>query len=488
MRQPRRHANDRRSPPADSVRKPHAIGSGAEANLLLHSRKGYFGTARGPAGSCYHGSENARFDGRRMSSTFDAAPKVNPESRTLGSNRNELGALLVQAGLGSPRDHALISLLAMNGLRISEALGADIDDLDVDTGHRTLRVVRKGGKQTTIPLAPRTARALDLYIGERATGPIFLAAGGGRMDRYAADRTVKRLARRAGITKPISPHSLRHSFITAALDAASRCGTYKRPPRTPTRAPPCATTEHASPSTVTPPTSSPPSSPAPPPDIDSTTGRYRAPISPGRAGGVGLARPEASGVGRRRSPDIWRSTTLVCCPLWHIRRRGGTRRRDDRWVKRVSVVGNSGSGKTTLSRRLAAGLGVPHIELDAIFHQAGWTELPVDEFRGASPTNCIATTAGWSTATTAAVRDLVWAAADTVVWFDLSRSTVMRRLVWRTVRRAVTREELWNSNREPIGGMFRRDPRRTSSAGRGRITPSAPNATPPPRWILTTRT
>ena len=60
---------------------------------------------------------------------------------------------------------------------------------------------------------------LDLYIGERTAGPIFLGVNGGRMDRYAADRTVKRLARRAGITKRISPHSLRHSFITAALDA-----------------------------------------------------------------------------------------------------------------------------------------------------------------------------------------------------------------------------------------------------------------------------
>jgi integrase len=79
----------------------------------------------------------------------------------------------VQAGLGSPRDHDLISLLAVNGLRVSQALGAD--DLDVDRGHRTLRVVRKGGKQTIIPLTPRTARVLNLYIGERATGPIFVA-------------------------------------------------------------------------------------------------------------------------------------------------------------------------------------------------------------------------------------------------------------------------------------------------------------------------
>ena len=146
-------------------------------------------------------------------------PKVDSESRTLGLDRNELGALLVQAGLGSPRDHALASLLALNGLRISEALGADVDHLDFERGHRTLKILRKGGKRAIIPLAPRTSRVLDLYLDERTTGPIFLGAKGGRMDRYAADRMVKRLARRAGITKRISPHSLRHSFITAALDA-----------------------------------------------------------------------------------------------------------------------------------------------------------------------------------------------------------------------------------------------------------------------------
>ena len=146
-------------------------------------------------------------------------PKVDYESRTLGLDRNELGALLVQAGIGSARDHALISLLALNGLRISEALGADIEDLGYERGHRVLKVVRKGGKHATVPLAPRTSRAVDLYLGERSAGPLFLGAKGARMDRYAADRAVKRLARRAGVTKAISPHSLRHSFITAALDA-----------------------------------------------------------------------------------------------------------------------------------------------------------------------------------------------------------------------------------------------------------------------------
>ena len=86
-------------------------------------------------------------------------PKVDYESRTLGLDRNELGAFLVQAGLASARDHALASLLALNGLRISEALGTDIGDLDFDRGHRTLRIVRKGGKHATVPLAPRTSRA-----------------------------------------------------------------------------------------------------------------------------------------------------------------------------------------------------------------------------------------------------------------------------------------------------------------------------------------
>ena len=81
-------------------------------------------------------------------------PKQNYESSTLGLDRNELGGFLVQAGLCGGRDHAFACLLALNGLRTSEALGADIDDLDQNRGHRTLFVHRKGGKTATIPLAP----------------------------------------------------------------------------------------------------------------------------------------------------------------------------------------------------------------------------------------------------------------------------------------------------------------------------------------------
>ena len=140
-------------------------------------------------------------------------PRLDYESHATGLDRNELGALLVAAGLGPPAEHAL---MALNGLRVSEAAGADIQALGVQRGHRTLVVTRKGGKVVTIPLAPRTARAIDLAIGERTDGPVFLAADGRRLDRHGAARIVRRVARRAGISKPVGPHTLRHAFITAA--------------------------------------------------------------------------------------------------------------------------------------------------------------------------------------------------------------------------------------------------------------------------------
>jgi site-specific recombinase XerD len=146
-------------------------------------------------------------------------PRLDYESHATGLDRNEIGALLVAAGLGPAAEHALISLLALNGLRVSEATGADIEALGIERGHRTLAIVRKGGKKATIPLAPRTARATGLAIGERCGGPIFLSTGGARLDRHGAGRIVRRIARRAGIAKPVGPHTLRHAFITAALDA-----------------------------------------------------------------------------------------------------------------------------------------------------------------------------------------------------------------------------------------------------------------------------
>jgi len=96
---------------------------------------------------------------------------------------------------------------------------ADIEHLGLERGHRTLVITRKGGKIVTIPLAPRTARAIDLAAGERTAGPLFTARDGRRLDRHGAARIVRRVTRRAGIAKQVGPHTLRHAFITAALDA-----------------------------------------------------------------------------------------------------------------------------------------------------------------------------------------------------------------------------------------------------------------------------
>ena len=104
---------------------------------------------------------------RPLAAAHVRGPRLDYESHATALDRNELGGILVAAGLGPPAEHALISLLALNGLRVSEATGADIEHLGIERGHRTLVITRKGGKVITIPLAPRTARAIDLAIGER---------------------------------------------------------------------------------------------------------------------------------------------------------------------------------------------------------------------------------------------------------------------------------------------------------------------------------
>src|SRR5262249_5366775 len=146
-------------------------------------------------------------------------PRLDYESHATGQDRNELGALLVAAGLGQSAEHALISLLALNGLRVSEATGANIEALGVERGHRTLVITRRGGRVVPARLGPRAGRAAALAGGERGEGRVFVAADGSRLARHGAARLARRAARRAGITKPVGPHTLRHAFITAALDA-----------------------------------------------------------------------------------------------------------------------------------------------------------------------------------------------------------------------------------------------------------------------------
>jgi len=149
-------------------------------------------------------------------------PKVSDDSSTVGLTADELDRLLSAAEAHSPRSAALISLLVYNGLRIAEALACDIEHFTHQRGHRVLRIVRKGGKASTEPLAPIVLHTLETYIEERDNGPIFLNADATvRLSYSTSYALIRRLAKRAGIAAAdkISPHSLRHSFATELLAA-----------------------------------------------------------------------------------------------------------------------------------------------------------------------------------------------------------------------------------------------------------------------------
>jgi site-specific recombinase XerD len=141
-------------------------------------------------------------------------PKVSDESPRFGLDKAELLQLLAIANTHSPEAHCLICLLALNGLRVSEVCGAGADDLDVELGHQVLAIIRKGGKKARVPLGTRTAQAVA-DLGRTADESLI------GLDRYAAWRLVRQLVDEAGITKRISPHSLRHTFVTLALEAGA---------------------------------------------------------------------------------------------------------------------------------------------------------------------------------------------------------------------------------------------------------------------------
>jgi hypothetical protein len=129
-------------------------------------------------------------------------------------------------------------------------------------------------------------------------------------------------------------------------------------------------------------------------------------------------------------------------------------------MRRVSVVGTTGSGKTTLARALATALACPHVELDAVFWGPGWSmaELPIFRSRVAA---IVAGDAWIVDGGYSAVRDLVWARADTVVWLDYPLPVTLSRLLRRITRRIRDGAELWpgTGNRETIRNqLFARDP------------------------------
>jgi hypothetical protein len=125
-------------------------------------------------------------------------------------------------------------------------------------------------------------------------------------------------------------------------------------------------------------------------------------------------------------------------------------------MRRINVVGSSNSGKTTLARSLAARLGVPHVELDALYWGPGWQAVPTDEFRR-RVTDALAADAWVADGGYQVARDITWGRADTIVWLDYPLRVVLRRWAGRTASRVRTREEFWpgTGNRESVWNALR---------------------------------
>ena len=141
-------------------------------------------------------------------------------------------ALIETAGApGTPlatRDRALLELLYGSGARISEAVGLDVDDVDVAGG--SVRLFGKGGKERIVPVGSFARAAVEAYLVRarpdlaakgRGTPALFLNARGGRLSRQSAWTVLVGVADRAGLTVDVSPHTLRHSFATHLLDGGA---------------------------------------------------------------------------------------------------------------------------------------------------------------------------------------------------------------------------------------------------------------------------
>lgn len=168
-------------------------------------------------------------------STADPAREVTPPAPARRLPKaltvSEVEAILTSTGgpTASPlglRDRALLEFLYGTGARISEAIGLDDVDLDLDNGIAHLR--GKGGKQRLVPVGSAAREALSAYLVRarpaliaQAQAAVFLNARGGRLSRQSAWTILRVAADRAGVSAEVSPHTLRHSFATHLLDGGA---------------------------------------------------------------------------------------------------------------------------------------------------------------------------------------------------------------------------------------------------------------------------
>lgn len=155
-------------------------------------------------------------------------PPARPRRLPKALSVDQVGALLDAAGVGEGavplRDRALLELLYSTGARISEVVGLDVDDLDLDVGQVLLR--GKGSKERVVPVGSFAREAVQAYLVRarpelashgRGTPALFLNTLGRRLSRQSGWAVLRQAADRAGLTTPVSPHTLRHSFATHLL-------------------------------------------------------------------------------------------------------------------------------------------------------------------------------------------------------------------------------------------------------------------------------
>jgi len=158
-------------------------------------------------------------------------PKTLPRAMTLPDTERLLDAD-DHAGLVPERERALFELLYATGLRVSEAAGLDLEDVDFSA--RLVRVTGKGSRERIVPFGETAGDALEAYLPSRAAlrhgaseddpepgEPLFVNARGGRLTPRSMARLLKRRLRAAGLPAEISPHALRHTFATHLLQAGA---------------------------------------------------------------------------------------------------------------------------------------------------------------------------------------------------------------------------------------------------------------------------
>ena len=168
-----------------------------------------------------HYYRRAAYEGLVARNPFEMAdrPKVPEQAATAGLGKQRAQRLIRAARAEGAREALLVLLLLELGLRVSEAVGANIEDLGEQGRHHVLRIKGKGQatKATPVPLNPSLVDAVARAAAGREHGPLLVTSTGARLTRQHAGKLVKRLGSQIGLSH-LSPHQLRHAFVTLSLD------------------------------------------------------------------------------------------------------------------------------------------------------------------------------------------------------------------------------------------------------------------------------